>query len=308
VGESKWEIFMAQSLNALDADASFQTAKVNQNIIHYGEICTAGLNCDLQQRDRSFLEFPSVTIDSKGMAVVTFNDNSNQVEGAYVMVAKQVGGHSLYKATKPAKPDTSTSGFRKSDQDESGDAHFPDHGAVIGANIPALDIRAVSVSDDADAITVTVDIADLTPVAMNTAAAQAGGDGLLYLVQWDFNDDIHWVAAEVRGGTPVFYTGTLGLIQTSSKKFITYNPDPVASLQVQGQITTTALGPGKITFRVSKSVVGAPAKGAKFYSITGYAMSERGPLVPVGVELVPNPSSLPVKVDASGAFAYAVSN
>jgi len=55
-------------------------------------------------------------------------------------------------------------------------------------------------------------------------------------------------------------------------------------------------------------VIGNPPKGAIFWSATGYAMSERGPLIPVGNEDIPNPSSLPVKVDASGAITYTVVN
>ena len=70
------------------------------------------------------------------------------------------------------------------------------------------------------------------------AAAQAGGDGVLYLTQWDYNDRVYWVAAEVRGGAAVFYTGSLGIIKSAtSKKFITYNPDLLLSQQLTGTIT-----------------------------------------------------------------------
>ena len=46
-------------------------------------------------RDRSFLEYPSIDMDSKGAAVVVYNDNTNQSEGPYVMTAKQATGPSL---------------------------------------------------------------------------------------------------------------------------------------------------------------------------------------------------------------------
>src|SRR3954469_13076911 len=56
------------------------------------------LCCDTPRSpgDRSFLEFPSVDIDSKGAAFITYNDNTNQVQGTYVMVARQNTGASLY--------------------------------------------------------------------------------------------------------------------------------------------------------------------------------------------------------------------
>lgn len=306
---SAWEIFMAQSLNALKDKPSFQQTKVSQNVIHRGEICLQGLNCDIAvpMRDRSFLEFPSIGIDSKGAAVITFNDNTNQVEAPYVMVSKQISGPSLYKSVGTIKYDAARFAPKTTDKDETDDARFPDHGALVGANLPALDIRSVSFQDSATTLTVSMELADLTPFTLNSAAGLSGGDGLLYLVQWDFDEDIYWVAAELRGGQPVFYTGTIGLIRSgTSKKFITYNPDLTKAIQVQGQITNTS--PGKITFQIPRSLIGNPPKGATFWSATGYAMSERGPLIPVGNEGMPNPSSLPVKVDASAAITYTVIN
>ena len=92
---SEWMIHMAQTLNAFDATPSFQTVQVSQNIVHRGEICTDGTLCDAQGRDRSFLEYPSIDIDSKGAAVIVYNDNTNQSEGPYVMTAKQATGPSL---------------------------------------------------------------------------------------------------------------------------------------------------------------------------------------------------------------------
>jgi hypothetical protein len=119
----------------------------------------------------------------------------------------------------------------------------------------------------------------------------------------DINDDVFWVAAEIRAGQPRFYTGEVGLIRSGpSKKFITYNPDLINSLSVQGQVAGTA--PGRITLRVPRALIGNPSNGTRIFA-TGYAMSERGPLLPAPAG-VPNPSSLPLQIDASGAFAYAL--
>jgi hypothetical protein len=108
----------------------------------------------------------------------------------------------------------------------------------------------------------------------------------------------------VRAGQPVFYTGTLGLIKSAtSKKYITFNPDLLLSQQIQGQLSATA--PGTITMRVPKSIVGSPASGSLF-SVTGYALSERGPMIPVGTDQVPSVTSLPLQVDAAGPFTYKV--
>lgn len=301
VPESTWDIFLAQSLNALAKKPRFQSARVNNTLIHRGEICLRGLACDLDGSDRSFLEFPSVAIDSQGAAVVTFNDNTNQVRAPYVMVAKQVKGPSLFKSVGKI---SSPGGSAGSDRDEPGDARFPDHGPVIGPNIPGLDILSVSLSDDADALTVTLELADTGLLALAFAQAQSAGDGLLYLVQWEHAERVHWVGAEVRAGTPTFLTGTIGAVATLGPKFITYRPDLEDSLQVQGTLAKGS--PGKITWRIPRSLVGSPAAGDRLSNVTAYAFSERGPLAPEADLELADSTSLPIQVDASGAFHHVV--
>ena len=320
-----WQIYMAQTLNALDAAPKFSTVAVSQNVVHRGEICLRGLNCNVEGRDRSFLEYPSVWIDSKGAAVVTYNDNTNQTEAPYVMVARQATGPSLYawagnlgrdpgavSITSPAAgglvtgetltiEGTHTVPPKNFDRDEAGDARF----RPAGPNLPGADLRSVPHKEAGDSLVLTMQVADLSAGAVSAAASGSSGDGMVYLAQWDYNDTIYWLGAEVRNGQPRFYTGTLGVISSgTSKKFITYNPDLTRSQQVQG--TLTAAAPGAITISVPKSVVGLPPAGAQFHTLTGYALSERGPLVPVGSNLAPGPTNLPVQLDASGAITYTV--
>jgi hypothetical protein len=117
-------------------------------------------------------------------------------------------------------------------------------------------------------------------------------------------DKVYWVGAEFRGGQARFLTGSLGSINSATaKKYITYDPDAINSLSVQGQVTNAA--PGTITMKVPRSLLGNPANGAQFTSVTGYALSERGALLPMAAG-VANPSSLPIQVDASGASTYTI--
>lgn len=354
---NRWDIYMAQTLNAFDATPTFSYTKVNEHNIHFGEICLAGLTCDTAvppgSRDRSFLEFPSITMDHRGAAMITWNDNTNQsavtaandeVTGApYVMFSKQICGPSLlasvgdvaqsgivdislpengavFEQGSPVNffgPHTLPAGTF--DKDESGDGKFPDHGPVIGNNIPGLDLWQVDITDTAANIIVKMKVADATTAGLATATGTGGGDGLLYLTQWDYDenvadpiDKVFWVAAEIRGGVPVGRTGTLGVVRSAtSKKFITYNPDAVDSTQVG--VATSNTAPGTITLTIPRNLVGNPPNGALLKSVTGYAMSERGPLVatpcpdpPASCENLFNPNSLPIKVDASGAFTYVV--
>jgi hypothetical protein len=320
-----WQIYMAQTLNAFDTAPHFATVPVSQNVVHRGEICLRGLNCNVEGRDRSFLEYPSVWIDRKGAAVITYNDNTNQTEAPYVMVAKQATGPSLYAAagllgrepgvvavTSPVGgaqvtgqtltvEGTHTVPPKNYDRDEANDARF----RPGGPNLPGADLRSVSLSETNDSLVLSMQVADLTAAAVSAAAGNSAGDGLLYLVQWDYDDTIYWVGAEVRNNQPTFHTGTLGVISSgTSKKFITYNPDLTKSQQVRGTMNSTA--PGVITITVPKSAVGSPPAGAQLHTLTAYALSQRGPLVPIGSNLLPGPTSLPVQLDASGAVTYRI--
>ena len=352
---NRWDIYMAQSLNALSASPTWTYDKVNEHNIHFGIICLGGLGCDLAvppgSQDRSFLEFPSITLDHRGAAQITWNDNTNQsavtaantqVTGApYVMFSKQLCGPSLFAdvgsvgesgnvtITSPANgavvtPPVTVQGTHTLppgtfDTDEAGDGKFPDHGPSIGANVPALDIRQVDMTETATNLIVRMQVADSTTAGLATATGTGGGDGLLYLVQWDYDessadpiDKVFWVAAEVRGGQPLGRTGTLGVVRSAtSKKFITYNPDLVNSTSVV--VTNSNSAPGTITLSIPKTLVGNPPNGAQLKSVTGYAMSERGPLAatpcppaPASCENIFNPTSLPIRVDTSGAFTYVV--
>ena len=351
---NRWDIYMAQTLNAFASSPTWMYTKVNETTVHFGTICTGGTLCDAAvppgSNDRSFLEFPSITLDDRGAAMITWNDNTNQsavtaanptvTGGAYVMFSKQVCGPSLFSSvgfvgqagtvaiTSPANnavvtPPVTVQGTHTIppgtfDRDEAGDAKFPDHGATIGANIPAFDIQQVDMTEDATNVIVHMRVADATTTALSNAPTAANGDGLLYLVQWDYDenvadpiDRVFWVAAEVRAGQVFGRTGALGVIRSALSKSITYNPDVQNSLQVTATITNTA--PGTITLTIPKSLVGNPPNGARLNSVTGYAMSERGPLAatpcppaPASCENIFDPSSLPIQVDAAGAFTYVV--
>jgi len=330
---NEWTIHMAQTLNALDAAPSFQTVQVSQNVIHRGEICLDGTFCDVEGRDRSFLEYPSIDMDSKGAAVIVYNDNTNQSEGPYVMLAKQATGPSLLASVGPLgrEPGAVTlsapsSGAivngdtltlegahtlppRNFDRDEAGDALY--RGA--GASLPAADLRSVVLREQGDSLVLEMQVADLSSAARSAAVNASEGTGLLYLTQWDYADTIYWLAAEMNGATTNFYTGTLGMIRSAtSKKFVTYNPDLSKSQSLKGQVQGNV-----ISITVPKVLVGSPAAGAPFHTVTGYALSERAPLLPIGADLpnapapapkttsvLGNPTSLPALLDATGAATY----
>src|ERR1044072_1287790 len=195
---------MAQTLNALDAAPVFQTVQVSQNVIHRGEICLEGTFCDVEGRDRSLLESPTIDMDSKGAAVILYNDKTNQSEGPCVMLARQATGPSLLASvgrlgTEPgavtlSEPtacasingDTLTLEGTHSitpkncDRDESGDARYK----PSGASLPGADLRSVALREQGDSLAVEMQGADLSSSATSAATTASEGTGLLYLTEW----------------------------------------------------------------------------------------------------------------------------
>jgi hypothetical protein len=91
-----WNVYLAQSTNALSSTPTFKQVAVNSTPTHYGEICTNGIVCG--SSDRSLLDFISVAVDCSGLAHVTYGGNTKQQDAAgetYVHVANQQGGSAL---------------------------------------------------------------------------------------------------------------------------------------------------------------------------------------------------------------------
>ncbi len=96
---SKWKVWMAQSLNALDAKPTFKENPAT-GFMHQGSICTSGTGCASGTRD--LLDFFQVDIDSLGLANIAYTDNLNgPPDGSdphqeLVSFVQQRGGKTLY--------------------------------------------------------------------------------------------------------------------------------------------------------------------------------------------------------------------
>lgn len=91
-----WNVYLAQSTNALSASPTFTRVIANSTPTHYGEICTNGLVCG--SSDRSLLDFISVGVDCNGLAHIAYGGNTKAQEAAgqtYVHVANQKSGSAL---------------------------------------------------------------------------------------------------------------------------------------------------------------------------------------------------------------------
>jgi len=100
-----WNVYLAQSTNALSASPIFKQAVANPAATHYGRICTNGLVCGAS--DRSLLDFISVGVDCSGFAHIAYGGNTKQQEAAgetFVHVANQTGGTALAPPAACATP------------------------------------------------------------------------------------------------------------------------------------------------------------------------------------------------------------
>lgn len=90
-----WNVYMAQSHDALASSPTWKQTPVTSEAKHYGEICTNGIVCG--SSDRSLLDFISVTVDCYGFAHVTYASNPRESYGqqAYLQVSNQSGGSAL---------------------------------------------------------------------------------------------------------------------------------------------------------------------------------------------------------------------
>jgi hypothetical protein len=91
-----WNVYLAQTTNALSATPAFKQVVVNPAATHYGEICTNGIVCG--SSDRSLLDYISVAVDCGGLAHIAYGGNTKAQEAAgetFVHVANQTGGGAL---------------------------------------------------------------------------------------------------------------------------------------------------------------------------------------------------------------------
>ena len=96
-----WNVFMAQSTNALSPTPTFTTVPVTTSPMHNGEVCTNGIVCG--SSDRSLLDYISVDVDCNGNAHIAYSSNftasppasGNEGPAPTVHAVDQIGGPTI---------------------------------------------------------------------------------------------------------------------------------------------------------------------------------------------------------------------
>jgi hypothetical protein len=220
-GEFKaaWDVYVNQSLNALDASRTFSQVKATTHPFHYDSICLNGLGCDLAvpPGDRTLADFFAIGYDPVNgrLSVVFDRDNKKPDEAlghvAEPMVATQIAGPSDNGGTVSV---TGHAVVRTSSTDPAGDALSSYSLMAPGVappdpptkNEPALDFTSAAIGTDSatGGFTVTLKVADLSTTGLAQALADTGGQSLLWV--WKFANGYQDSAASARWSPATGFT------------------------------------------------------------------------------------------------------
>jgi len=223
-GNQVWDVYMAQVVWPVNATTGAYTGgaplsntmvKATPHPMQFGPICLLGTGCITAQGNRNVADFFEVSVDHNGAAVISYDDNSNNLlqsgapsnvqaadhAGAGVItMARQTTGLGLLGTSVPAacsgpspcpwslstpnyQSSTPTTGM----SDPTGDGKYP---VIGGTNLPGMDLtgNALSLSNSSSTLTVTMKAADLSSAALanvfNPATGVPGSSVVTYVTRW----------------------------------------------------------------------------------------------------------------------------
>jgi hypothetical protein len=206
-----WNVYVNQSLNALDAARTFSQVQATTHPLHYDSICLNGLGCDLAvpKGDRTLADFFAIGYDpsSGRLSVVYDRDNKKPDDDlghiATPMVVSQIAGPSNSGSTVAV---ANHAVVRSSSTDPAGDALSGYSWTAPGVAPPAPPIKVeqaadftnVSIGPDpvSGGFIVTLKLASLSTAALTQALTDTGGLSLVWI--WRFANGYQDSAASVR--------------------------------------------------------------------------------------------------------------
>jgi hypothetical protein len=255
---TQWTVAFAQLLSANTSDAKSNPtpnlSALNQNVagvIHTGDVCQNGLNCDVLGGDRTLLDFFEVSVDKAGRANIAYASDVTSPGSATVMYVRQNGGLSATTGKKitpdkvvPLTLNSGTSCPGPQVIDPYGDAYPSVTTGANETNVDSADIGAVRfTTPDATHLQVAMTIKNLTITPV------LGTVSTLYFAYWSYNGMNYFLQASTNGPVQEYDDGTVG-----AGGSLNYVGSPA------GQWNT---GPdGTIVWTVDRADIGAPANGA----------------------------------------------
>ncbi|MHB8509181.1 MAG: hypothetical protein ACYDGR_11125 [Candidatus Dormibacteria bacterium] len=271
--DARWTTYMVQGLDALGVQPTFTTSTVSEGPSHLHSICFNGIGCT-GQGNRNLLDFFEVRSDPRGAAEVVYNDDANSLVaafpgGPFVMVAKQVGGPSLYNSVGDL------GGQRPPDRSEVFDAENDGFLPTNDTSTPALDLLSAGAVLQGSTLRVHIRARDLSnPVP--ALPPTEGASGVTYLLTWKWNDDTWYAAAHFDAANNVTYDAgrpqSVPFTGTGGPKFAAYVVNS-NSTSVPGTVDRTH---GDIFIEVPTAAVGGIGAGARMLQATAFTLADRG--------------------------------
>jgi len=293
---TNWTVAAAQIASANSTKptvASYSDAVTP--VIHKGDICQNGLNCDVLGGDRTLLDFFEVSIDAAGRANIAFASDATSPGNSSVGYVRQNSGLSAWDGAKVAsygwtvlKPPQGTSCPGPQILDPSGDAPGSLQTNPAGGNDDSQDIVSIGWNKGADSthLTVTMTLNNLS------ATPQPGTASRIWDAYWSYGGQTWYVEATSNG--PGIQSWDVGSVATDGTKTSTGTP--------VGALTEGANG--TLVWTVDRTTVGSPADGAVLQPL--YGDTHEGFTV-LGTGLFYT-ASLDRAPDNGGGAAYTVGN
>jgi hypothetical protein len=206
--KATWHVYVNQTLDAFAANPQVDQSQATTHPNHYDSICLNGLACNVENGDRSLVDYFTMSYDPEsGRLLVVYNqaakrpdDAGGRIAAPVALVqragpsnggdAKQISGPAVLRTGTGDKPEDAFPRWT------TGDGLFgsPTTRLPGGGNQPALDLLDVQVGPEVDpetgepiadgGFTVTMQYADLSPAALNAALVNGQGSSLVYLFRF----------------------------------------------------------------------------------------------------------------------------
>ena len=257
---TSWTVASAQIFGADGAKPTVSSySDAVTPVIHKGDICQNGINCDVLGGDRTLLDFFEVSLDTAGRANIAFASDAGSPGTSSVGYVRQNTGASAWDGSKiagfawsPYTPPQGTSCPGPQILDASGDAPGSVQTNPTGGNDDSADITGIGWSSAAGApVKVTMKLNNLS------ATPEPGTTSRIWDAYWSYAGKTWYVEDSSNG--PGVETYDVGYLAADGSKTSTGTPS--------GTFTE---GPGgTIVWTVDRSLIGSPPDGAVLQPLYG---------------------------------------
>lgn len=292
---AKWNVFMAQSLNANSTVPTFRQVQVSDHYIHANVISTGGT---LGDANRNLLDYFQVSFDPSGAALIAYTDDHNDFYG-HTYVARQVSGCAINgKKMKKQNEGSALPPKQAYSSDGSQVVDFTDD-VTIGllahaTGVKQLDIKSIKYSSETAAdgsitLVATMKVDSMVSVqpqmswrmnfAANAPGAGVNATGAYSNALNDMADQFYVLCSTDSTGAPAFTWGTVvrdpGGSQTRTKQGTCTGSIDTANGTVTVKVPVSALN----AFVTHGPVIGSGTvltglMGSAFTSVEGDIISD----------------------------------